>query len=234
MNLLICDDDELFCEQLKKLLYDYFNKYHLKNINIYTHTSGESAIKSTVKYDIAFLDVEMYGLSGIHTAKELSSRNPKLIFFVITSHPQYLDEALRFHAFRYLPKPLDKNRLYLNLKDALYIYNTYEKKVLIETTSESISVASSSIIMIEVAQRKVHVHTQSGEYISIKPLKHWIDVLSDLPFFQSHKSYLVNFAHIERFDDNTIHLTNNLSAYLTRRKHTEFKRQYLIYLDTTI
>lgn len=234
MNIAICDDNEQFCEQIHTYISDYFKKYNIKDINIFVFNSGEECLKCNEIFDIAFLDVEMKGLSGIHTGKELSNRNPKLLFFIITSHPQYLDEALHFHAFRYLPKPLEKNRLYINLKDALYVYNTLSKKIALETKDEVLTIATSSIIMIETVKRKTVVYTCSGNYISIHPLKYWIDILDGLPFFQSHKSYIVNFGHIERFDDSLIYLTDNLKAYLTQRKHSEFKKSFMMYIDTTI
>ena len=60
--------------------------------------------------DIVFLDIEMPGMNGIYVGNELKSQNRNIIIFVVTSYSEYLDEAMRFHVFRYLSKPLDKQR----------------------------------------------------------------------------------------------------------------------------
>ena len=56
-------------------------------------------------------------------------RNPDIIIFIVTSFLEYLDEAMRFHVFRYLTKPIDKQRLFRNLKDALQLYLSDNAKI---------------------------------------------------------------------------------------------------------
>jgi len=233
MNIVICDDDEIFCELLHCYLEDYFEKYEIMDIDISVYHSSEEMLICDKVYDMAFLDVEMKGLSGIYAGRELRKKNSKLIIFIITSYSQYLDEALRFNAFRYLTKPLDVNRLYMNLKDAIYIYINQEKKVLVETTQMDYTIATSSIIMIEASNRKVIVHTINGDYITTKPLSSWQAELEGFSFVQTHKSYVVNLAHVRRFDKKLVYLTDKHDAYLTQRKYTIFKKKYIMYLDAS-
>ena len=67
----------------------------------------------------------MPGLNGIYVGKELKEKNKNTIIFIITSYVEYLDDAMRFHVFRYLSKPLDKQRLFQNMKDAIQLYKSY-------------------------------------------------------------------------------------------------------------
>lgn len=234
MNFAICDDDILFCNQFQKYLKEYFSSNHSKSPQLYIFHSGEDLLASDISFDIVFLDVEMSGVSGIHTGRALKERNPKIIFMIITSYNDYLDEALRFQAFRYLSKPLDKERLFRNLKDALYVYNTYSKKVAIETKTETLAVFTSDIIMVEATGRKVYVRTTTDDYLSIRNMQYWAEHLGSTHFFQSHRSYIINFEHVSRFDNNLIYLfQNRYTAYLTYRKHTAFKNAYLLYLEST-
>ena len=174
----------------------------------------------------------MNGISGIHVGEKLKKKNPRTIFMIITSYNDYLDEALHFHAFRYLSKPLDKNRLFRNLKDALYIYNTNNKKIAIETKDGVHTVPASDIIMVEASCRKVYVRTIRDDYISVHNMNYWAETLSTPDFFRSHKSFIINLAHVEDFSDNLITLYhNNFRAYLTVRKYPDFKRTYMLYLD---
>ena len=88
--------------------------------------------------DIVFLDIEMPGLNGIYVGNELKNKNPNIIIFIVTSYSEYLDDAMRFHVFRYLSKPVDPNRLFRNLKDAIELYNTTVTKIPIETKKRSL------------------------------------------------------------------------------------------------
>lgn len=233
MNFAICDDDPIFCEQLKKHLEAFTKEHKIRSFNLYTYYSGDALLAESTPFDMVFLDVEMPGLSGIHTGRLLKEKNAKVIIFIITSYNDYLDEALRFHAFRYLSKPLDKDRLFRNMKDALYIYNTNVEKILIETKTENYIVYTSDIIMIESIGRNVIVRTRSNDYTSIHKMSYWKDKLDDNQFFQSHRSFIVNFKYVHRFDHQLIYLFNErYTAYLTYRKYTEFKDKYLMYLDS--
>ena len=75
----------------------------------------------------------MPGMNGIYVGNELKKANRNVIVFVVTSYSEYLDEAMRFHVFRYLSKPLDKQRFFRNLKDALAYYNSITLKIPVET-----------------------------------------------------------------------------------------------------
>ena len=124
MRILICDDDTLIIEQLKKYIESYFESNHLKCPELVSFTSGEALLTDKGEKDIVFLDIEMPGMNGIYVGNELKKANRNVIVFVVTSYSEYLDEAMRFHVFRYLSKPLDKQRFFRNLKDALAYYNS--------------------------------------------------------------------------------------------------------------
>ena len=123
MRILFCDDDPEILTRLQEYVAEYFDRIEIELPECAAYDSGESLLQCENRADIAFLDVEMLGISGIRAGAELTKRNPEIKILVVTSYPDYLDEAMRFQVFRYLSKPIDKNRLFRNLKDALYQYN---------------------------------------------------------------------------------------------------------------
>ena len=129
MRILICDDDTLIIEQLQKYIESYFESNHLKCPELVSFTSGESLLADKNEKDIVFLDIEMPGMNGIYVGNELKKANKNVLIFVVTSYSEYLDEAMRFHVFRYLSQPLDKQRFFRNLKDALAYYNSITLKI---------------------------------------------------------------------------------------------------------
>ena len=233
MRILLCDDDTLVLEQLKKLLEYFFENVHVKIPEIVSYTSGEEFLKDKEQKDIVFLDIEMPGVDGIYVGNELKTENRNVIIFVVTSYSEYLDEAMKFHVFRYISKPLDEQRVLRNFKDALVWYNTMTKEIPIETHEGIYTMPSSYIIAIEASGRKVVVHTIKRDYISVHNLNYWLDILPKNNFFQTHRSYIINFEHVTEFDHTVIHMfQGNYTAYLTRRKYTAFKNAYLLYLES--
>ncbi len=110
MRILICDDDPLIIEQLQKFIESFFKSNHIKCPELVSFTSGESLLADSEEKDLVFLDIEMPGMNGIYIGNELKKANKNVIIFVVTSYSEYLDDAMRFHVFRYLSKPLDRSR----------------------------------------------------------------------------------------------------------------------------
>lgn len=234
MRILICDDDQNVVEQLQKYIINFFKHAKLKVPEIQSYQNGEDLLSDPNEKDIVFLDVEMPGLNGIYVGSELKRENPNTLIFIITSYVEYLDDAMRFHVFRYLSKPLDKQRLFRNMKDAIQIYNSTNVKIPIETKKGVFTCIASDIIFIEAQSRTVTIHTLNREYISTQKMTHWVTLL-DIPcFFQTHRSFIINMKYVTNFDHSLIHLFNNqYNAYLTKRKYSQFKEAYFLYLEST-
>lgn len=233
MKIVCCDDDINIGNQLKEYLQLYFESITAPFPEFCFYNSGEDLLKYTDEIDIAFLDVEMLGLNGIQLGEELKRRYPNIIIFIVTSYPDYLDDAMRFQVFRYLSKPIDKNRLFRNMKDALFKYSTLSRKIQIETKNQVTMVYTRDIVLVEAKERKVFVHTKDKIYESIQKMDFWIEKLPSNSFFQSHRSYIVNLRFVSHFDNTLIHLCNDrFTAYLTRRKYVSFKNAYIMYLES--
>ncbi|MCD7767155.1 MAG: LytTR family DNA-binding domain-containing protein, partial [Lachnospiraceae bacterium] len=214
MRIGICDDDPLFTEQLVEYTKEFFKRNHLKCPEILVFDSGEALLSDTRQKDIIFLDIEMSGLSGISTGNELKKTNKNIIIIIITAYAEYLDEAMRFQVFRYLSKPLEKHRLFRNLKDALQVYSRFTHKLPIETKKGVYTVSASDIILVEAVNKKNIIHTVSSDYESVKTIAQWSELLPSNLFFQTHRSFIVNFMHVSDFDHSLIHLYGNqFTAY---------------------
>lgn len=234
MRILICDDDVLAVEQLRKYIRNYFEKNCLKCPEIVSFSDGESLLADKGSKDILFLDIEMPGMNGIYVGKELKKANDNIIIFIVTSYPEYLDDAMRFHVFRYLSKPLDQDRFFRNMKDAVELYSATTVRVPIETRQGVHTLPASCIMAVEAQGRKVTVHTTLGNFESVHNMQYWLEALPKNCFFQTHRSFIVNFEHITDFDHTLVHMSDDgVHAYLTKRKYSAFKEAYLLYLEST-
>ena len=73
LNIAICDDDLNIVRKMKSLIESYEKAKCLIN----TYISGEELLKIHGKFDVIFLDIDMSGMDGIETAKEIRSYDKK-------------------------------------------------------------------------------------------------------------------------------------------------------------
>ncbi len=232
MRILICDDDRVITEQIIRYLQEYFTCRGYEMPELVSFSEGDSLLADEGQKDLVFLDIEMPGSNGILVGEELKKANPDILIFIITSYMQYLDDAMRFQVFRYLSKPLEKERLFANMDDAMRFYYRLVSTVVIDDGNTSKKISESDIIYIEAQAGATLVHTVSGTYPAKKAIHSWLDTLNAGSFFPSHKSYIVNMKYVSEFNHELITFSANFGhAYLSRRKYKQFKKAYFIYLE---
>lgn len=70
--------------------------------------------------NIAFLDVEMPGMSGVTLAEQLKLRNPNINIIFATGYEQYRMAAFALHASGYLTKPITPEKVKKELSNLRY------------------------------------------------------------------------------------------------------------------
>lgn len=235
MRIVFCDDDSQISTFLYKNVCEYFKKKGLKQPEYAIYDSGDDLLKHEKKIDIAFLDIEMPGRSGIHIGAQLMETNPRAKIIIVTSYQDYLDEAMRVKVFRFLSKPINLNRLYGALKDAVYQYSVETISIPIETKDGVKVYNGDEIICLEGTNRETKVYTIDEEIESIKGIQYWQDKLNISSFYCSYRNFIVNMKYVVSFDKQTICLKNRnteILAYLARRRYVDFKNKYLLYMES--
>lgn len=175
----------------------------------------------------------MPGLDGIRTGEQLKKLNPRIKIIIVTSYSDYLDEAMKFHVFRYLSKPIDKQRLFRNLRDALYQINTYSKPIIIETAEGYKTLDAEDIICFESDSRRTAIHTLGGKILGKSGIEFWSKSIDVPSFFETSRGFIVNMKYVSSFDKETVKLTcgeYSVDAYLSRRKYRSFRDAYMQYV----
>lgn len=235
MRILFCDDNALILSQLQQYVTEFFQSMGSTPPEFASYISGDILLQNEIHADIAFLDVEMPGVSGIYVGAKLKETNPKIKIFIVTSYPDYLDEAMRFQVFRYISKPIDKNRLFRNLKDAMYQYNMETREYPIITNHGIVVCKSEEIVCVEASQRKVLVYTVNQVMQSTKNMDYWRHALSIPCFYSPHRSYIINMRFTAKITKDTITLkyaNSQKDVFLARRRYSNFKDTYLLYLES--
>lgn len=102
MQILIVDDEPAAIANLRSVL-----KHVVPDAEVMEAEDADSAVKicKKNKFDVAFVDIEMPGESGLELAKRLWGYQPYLNVIMATAYPQYALEAHRLYVSGYILKP---------------------------------------------------------------------------------------------------------------------------------
>ena len=228
MLIAICDDEPLFCEQLKKEIYVYANQYNL-DIVVEIYNDGNQLL-SINNFDILFLDYKMPNIDGLQTAKKLRKINNQCTIIFLTNFPEIVFDTFQYETFRFLIKPINTTDLY----EAL---NSYRKKVdsyypiTIKLNSDSIKIKTQDIVYVEADGKNSIIRSIDNSFHCPKTLATVYSLLPKNCFFEPHRSYIVNFLYIDSFNNRNIKFTNGEYAKISRDQLKQFKTALRIFLN---
>lgn len=232
MLIAICDDDLKFTETVKDHLLFYSGEHNI-DFEISTFTSSKDLIDSETKFNIAILDVEMLGCNGIELGKILREKNRHIVLMYITSHKKYLDEALNLNAARFFEKPIDSQRFYDGLDNALKRIDNTTIKFFLKDNNSSVRLNASDIVYVEIepiGHRKTKVVTEDKIYISSSKITFWEENLISSLFVRTHKSFIINMEYITKYENNIIQLDNRYNIPISRNYQTAVHKAFIRYM----
>ncbi|MCI6022121.1 MAG: response regulator [Clostridia bacterium] len=106
MNILIVDDEMMVLEDTEETVKKVFPDAVAVSADNY-RTALEYA-KET-KIDVAMLDIEMPGMTGLELARQLKDINPLTNIIFVTAYAEYALEAFGMYASGYLMKPVTED-----------------------------------------------------------------------------------------------------------------------------
>lgn len=209
MRIMIAEDEYLAKEELIYMLEKE------KDIELCPSAeTGEELINLYFEHkpDVLMLDIEMPGMTGVDAARQIlkaTKTAPYIVF--ITAYDTYAVEAFDIEAVDYLLKPFDQVRFQQMLEklrsrksDTEEIIKPKEievgasamRKLLIDDGEKMIVISPSSIYYAVPSDRMLEIYTETKVIESKLTLQELEKKLAGLPFFRTHRSYLVNLNQI--------------------------------------
>lgn len=167
MKVLICDDNPKIIIQIKNYL-SKISKQSTYKFDYICFASGDTILNKQIKIDFAFIDIEMPGVNGLTVTKHLQKINPNIIIFIVTSFQGYLDDAMDLNVFRFLSKPIDKNRFFKSMDVALNLYHQSTETIILDYLDECHNIFTIDILYLTIENRKTKIITRNDEFISNK------------------------------------------------------------------
>lgn len=115
-SILVVDDEKSIRDSIKMILE--YDRYEVQFAG-----DGPSAIAKveTSPVDLVLLDIKMAGMDGLKVLRAIKEKHPDLPVVMISGHGtiETAVEATKLGAFDFLPKPLDRERLLITVRNAI-------------------------------------------------------------------------------------------------------------------
>ena len=233
MRIAVCDDEK----EIRDMFVKKIETLHPK-AELLLYQSGEELLLSDKEPDILLLDIQMPGKNGMEAAEELRRKNKKAIIIFVTALDDFVFQAFDVGAFHYLVKPFDDRKFAEVLQKAVEQFEDRNRpegedkkgempSLMITTGGKHIAVNLEDIVYAEVFDRKVILHTMDADIEYYGKMKELEEKAGD-EFYRTHRSFLVNFDFIRKYDATTVYLEKG-QAHMARQNYREFVKQYLRY-----
>ncbi|OQY30702.1 MAG: hypothetical protein B6241_15465 [Spirochaetaceae bacterium 4572_59] len=221
IRVLIVDDEKPARDELHYLLK--------KEKDIQIILEAENGMKALEileeqEVDLILLDIQMPGMTGLETARQLMALPvfPQIIF--VTAYDQFALEAFDVNALDYLLKPIETDRLerslnrlrnrMLNheesseLEDAVLkiLKSSDEKKknrfrkITVYKEGRFIPLDFEQIVMLTAEEKHSRIYTEKSKYDYRKSLGELEELIRDPFLFKCHRSYTVNLNYMESIE----------------------------------
>ncbi|MDD6505704.1 MAG: response regulator [Lachnospiraceae bacterium] len=128
LKIMIADDEGIVIEALKFIIENNFTEPYM----IECAKTGRQVIELAERYrpDVAFMDIQMPGISGIKAMQEIRKTNQNTIFIIISAYEKfdYAKDAIGIGVLDYLNKPIVKERVIEVLNKAAQLVHEKQKK----------------------------------------------------------------------------------------------------------
>lgn len=176
----------------------------------------KSAISDFTKYrpDVAFVDIDLNGDSGLECAIIMTEINPKLKVIFATAHSEYMANAFEIYAFDYLVKPFDVERVIKTLarirdreqeysqgdEDTVSQSEKHSGMLMIKSKDQVTFVDKKEIVLVERNQNSTNIITKEETFRTSVSLGSLEEKLNPADFMRCHKSYIINLSMISKIE----------------------------------
>lgn len=127
MNILAADDEPLALDMLTDTI-----KEVMPDARIFSFMKPSQLLSFAEDHscEVAFLDINMRGISGLELAQRLKQGNPRVNIIFVTGYNEYAGDAMSMHASGYITKPVTVEKIRREICDLRHPVLKPEKKLL--------------------------------------------------------------------------------------------------------
>lgn len=230
MHIAICDDESVFRKGLYETLTRYASDFGYI-FHIFEFSDGIDLLRSEISFDLIFMDYRMKSINGIDTVSAIRKRKDSTKVIFVSSYQEIVFESMKVNTFRFLVKPIDKDKLYEALGSVIKENERIAKIVVKDLDMQkNITISESKIVYIQADNVYSTVVTEQCVYICLNSISELHKRLKSDCFYRTNRSYIVNFNYISEFSHKEITFINGHKALLSKLKYKEFQTSYLSFI----
>lgn len=223
VKICICDDSLEERAFINSLVWEW-SRQSGTDVSVSEFPTAEAFLFEYEDFvpDVVLLDIEMPGMNGVELAKRLREGNKLIQIVFITGFSEYIAEGYEVAALHYLLKPVSPEKLFSTLDRALEKQETDGRKIVFETSDETVQLLLCEIRYIEVIRNYITVYAE-GSYTLKRTLK-GIERELDERFLRVGRSFVVNLHFVSRVTRSEIFLRGGGSVPLPRGAYETVNR----------
>lgn len=225
MNIAIVEDLEQDSSLLLSHLKQYMQAYDF-DTEFHCFSSGEAFLAAAApeRFDLCFMDIYMGGMDGVATAEQLRAIDPECLVIFLTSSPDYINDAFRLRAWRYLLKPVQAESLREALSECIEQLRFSRKFLTVTVERRETTIPFSGILYIITADRSIEIHGKDtrltvGRSTTFEELA--APLLQDYRFLSIGRGLVINMSFVESVDKGGVTMTNGVNLPISRGKQSE-------------
>lgn len=220
----ICDDEPVVYQQVKECIKD--TNFGVP-LDLVYFESGSDLLKYNNTIDILLLDICIPGMDGIEIGHQLREKHIIGKIIMLTSMVERFQEAFEIEAYRFVTKPIDKEKLVKAIQEAIGTFIGCDiVEVYLDNRKYTFQQRKINYISKDSSRTEVIIGCQA--FRSGRTLGEWEKELDNRLFFQVHKSYIVNLSQVDRIEDK-IYLKSGEILPIAKRRRNGLIKQYMQY-----
>lgn len=226
LNIAICDDEPAICRLLSETVRGYLDEKGLQGTCV-SFDSYEKLQGREEEFDLFLLDYMMPGIDGLEYARRLFAQygEKKTIIF-ITAYPEIVYDAFEVRTYRFLVKPIDRDKLYAAL-DAYFEQYCAQRYLTVFSDGSTQTVPVQDILYIEVMGKFCTVVLSERTVKCKKTISAFEKELAAYGFFRAHRSYLINLHCVQSSNSRRILLNNGKEIFINPKKYADFRKAHI-------
>ncbi|MPW26374.1 response regulator [Alkalibaculum sp. M08DMB] len=226
-RIAICDDEHVICSQIEKIILEN-QKYITQEIQIEIFYSGEKLccfMENENDFDLIFLDIEMELLNGVEVGRKIREEMDNQITQIVyvSGKNSYYKDLFEVRPMHFLSKPIKADDIIKNIELGMKLSNKFGGVFSYKKSYETYRIHIKNIIYFQSVDREIKIVSIKGEELFYGKLDDIFHQVEKYHFMNIHKSYIVNYDHIEKFKYNEVIMSNSIHLPISQLRRKEIR-----------
>jgi len=235
LRIALCDDEQEQLESTHRILDEYLKERRLA-AKVQTFADGEALLREMPQsgaFDVYVLDIVMPVMNGIDLGLRIRERDRDGMIIYLTTSPDFALESYAARAFFYLLKPVDREKLFEVLDEAVSSQRARQtQNIAVKTRQGQMRLPLDDILYAELKGRIARYYLKNGECVDSLTLQTSFrdalqPLLKDPRFVLCGASFVLNLYHVKMVDKSGVQFSDGGKIGLPKAVYRTLRTAWL-------